>query len=87
MQATGLRLSPHYGAGKLQWLLAHEPAVAMAQAAGTLTLGPLASYLLHHLSDCGSEQVDHANASRTLLWNLETRDWDARLLEPATART
>lgn len=81
MQATGLRLSPHYGAGKLQWLLAHEPAVAAAQAAGTLILGPLASYLLHHLSDCGSEQVDHANASRTLLWNLETRDWDAQLLE------
>lgn len=81
MQATGLRLSPHYGAGKLQWLLQQLPAVASAQAAGTLTLGPLASYLLHHLTDSPAEQVDHANASRTLLWNLGTRDWDPQLLE------
>jgi glycerol kinase len=81
MQVTGLRLSPHYGAGKLQWLLTHEPAVARAQAAGTLALGPLASYLLHHLTDCKDEQVDHANAARTLLWNLGTRDWDPQLLE------
>ena len=81
MQATGLRLSPHYGGGKLQWLLKQQAAVAAAQATGTLSLGPLASYLLHHLTDSRSEQVDHANASRTLLWNLETRDWDAQLLE------
>ena len=81
MQATGLRLSPHYGAGKLQWLLQQHPAVASAHAAGTLTLGPLASYLLHHLTDSPAEQIDHANASRTLLWNLESRDWDAQLLE------
>jgi glycerol kinase len=81
IQATGLRLSPHYGGGKLQWLLEQHAKVAAAQAAGTLTLGPLASYLLHHLTDSHCEQVDHANASRTLLWNLETRDWDAQLLE------
>jgi glycerol kinase len=81
MQTTGLRLSPHYGAGKLQWLLQQQPAVARAQMTGTLTLGPLASYLLHHLTDSPAEQVDHANASRTLLWNLGTRDWDTQLLE------
>ena len=81
IQATGLRLSPHYGGGKLQWLLEQHAKVAAAQVAGTLTLGPLASYLLHHLTDSQTGQVDHANASRTLLWNLETRDWDAQLLE------
>ena len=80
-EASGLQPSPHYGAGKLQWLLSRLPAVAEAQADGTLVMGPLASYLLHHLTDNPAELVDHANASRTLLWNLGTRDWDKRLLE------
>ena len=79
-ERTGLRLSPHYGAGKLRWLIQHETAVTAARAQGTLVLGPLASFLLHHLTEAMREVVDHANASRTLLWNLESRDWDAWLL-------
>jgi glycerol kinase len=80
-QRTGLRLSPHYGAGKLRWLLRHVAAVAAARAQGTLAIGPLASFLLHHLTEAKGEVADHANASRTLLWNLESRDWDPWLLE------
>jgi len=78
---TGLHLSPHYGAGKLQWLLDHVPAIREALAAGTLMLGPLASYLLHHLTATREDVIDDANASRTLLWNLQSRNWDASLLE------
>jgi glycerol kinase len=48
-RATGLRLSPHYGASKLQWLLASLPEVATAQAQQNLVMGPLAAYLLQHL--------------------------------------
>ena len=44
-------------------------------------MGPLASYLLHHLVEGAQERVDHANASRTLLWDLHNRDWSSRLLE------
>jgi len=44
-------------------------------------LGPLASYLLHHLTASREDVVDDANASRTLLWNLQSRNWDAALLE------
>jgi len=77
---TGLRLSPHYGAGKLRWLLDKVPAVADAARADRLRLGPLASYLLFHLLEDRPACVDHANASRTLLWNLYTRDWDDELL-------
>ena len=80
-ELTGLRLSPHYGAGKLQWLLDHIPAVGEALAAGTLMMGPLASYLLHHLTTAREDVVDDANASRTLLWNLRSRNWDTALLE------
>jgi glycerol kinase len=79
-ECTGLRLSPHYGAGKLRWLLRHTSDVIAAREQGTLAIGPLASYLLHHLTESNGEVADHANASRTLLWNLESRDWDSWLL-------
>jgi glycerol kinase len=80
-EKTGLHLSPHYGAGKLQWLIRHVPAVEAALANGSLVLGPLAAYLLHHLTDSPDELIDDANASRTLLWNLQQRNWDDSLLE------
>jgi glycerol kinase len=79
-QRTGLRLSPHYGAGKIRWLLDNNAAVAAAYRQGSLVIGPLASYLLHHLLAGHSNRVDHANAARTLLWNLQTADWDNTLL-------
>jgi len=80
-QRTGLPLSPHYGASKLRWLLENNAAVAAALEDNTLVMGPLASFLLHHLTDYEHEAIDDANASRTLLWNLEHRDWDNSLLE------
>ena len=80
-EKTGLHLSPHYGAGKLQWLIRHVPEVKTALANGSLVLGPLAAYLLHHLTDNPAELIDDANASRTLLWNLQQRNWDECLLE------
>jgi len=79
-QMTGLRLSAHYGASKLQWLLANLPGVAAAQMQGNLVIGPLASYLLQHLLAAAPALVDEANASRTQLWNLRERDWDDTLL-------
>lgn len=77
---TGLHLSPHYGAGKLQWLLEHNPDIGAAHAGGELCCGPLASFLATHLLHDYPAVVDHANASRTLLWNLQTRDWDPDML-------
>ncbi|HOP17785.1 MAG: hypothetical protein H6956_03810 [Chromatiaceae bacterium] len=77
---TGLRLSAHYGGSKLHWLLQHSNRVRETHAAGRLLMGPLASYLLFQLLEDGPALVDHANASRTLLWNLETLDWDADML-------
>lgn len=77
---TGLYLSPHYGAGKLRWCLDHLPSVQQALHAGRLQCGPLASYLIHRLLYERPACIDPANAARTLLWNLATRDWDAGLL-------
>jgi glycerol kinase len=77
---TGLVPSPHYGASKLAWLLGEVPSVAQAAREGRLALGPLAAYLLFHLLEDHPLVVDHANAARTLLWDLETRDWAPWLL-------
>jgi glycerol kinase len=86
---TGLMLSAHYGASKLRWCLDHLPAVAQAEAAGRLAFGPLASFLIFRLTAEHTLAADPANAARTLLWNIQSLNWDAGLLHlfaiPASA--
>jgi glycerol kinase len=77
---TGLPLSPHYGAGKIRWCLDHLPAVRAAAEADELTVGPLAAFLCQRLVDGAEACADPANASRTLLWSADTRDWSEELL-------
>jgi len=77
---TGLPLSAHYGASKLRWCLDHLPAVMQAQAKGRLAIGPLASFLVFRFTEEHCLAVDPANAARTLLYNLNTQNWDAGLL-------
>lgn len=77
---TGLVASPHYGASKLRWCLDHLPAVQAAQAAGRLSCGPLASFVLHRLLGERPFVVDPANAARTLLWDVRSHDWSEELL-------
>ena len=79
-QKTGLFLNAHYGASKLRWCLDHLSAVRAAQHNGTLACGPLASFVLFHLLEERPLLADPANASRTLLWNISTGDWDDELL-------
>lgn len=78
---TGLVLSPHYGASKMRWCLDHLPVVAAAARAGTLVMGPLASFILCRLLIERPLVVDPANASRTLLWDPRRGDWSDALLE------
>ena len=80
-ERTGLRLSPHYGASKLAWLLAHASEVALAHREGRLAFGPLSSFLAFRLLDEHPIVADPANASRTLLWNVVTRAFDPRLCD------
>ncbi len=79
-QRTGLILSPHYGASKLRWCLDQLPAVQTALREERLAAGPLASFLVARLTVEGHILADPANASRTLLFNLATADWDPELL-------
>lgn len=78
-QITGLPLSPHYGAGKFRWLLnyLHHHTDNIKQS---FSLGPLASFLLCHLSSKQQNQIDHSNAHRTLLFNINELKWSDELL-------
>lgn len=78
---TGLFLSPHYGASKLRWCLDNIKAVSKANENHTLMAGPLASYLAFNLSKEKTNSADPANASRTLLWNINRQNWDADLCQ------
>lgn len=77
---TGLVASPHYGASKLRWCLDELADVRRAHAEGRLCCGPLASFVMCRLLAERPCLVDPANASRTLLWDVRTRDWSAEML-------
>jgi len=79
-EKTGLFLTAYYGASKLRWCIDHLTEVSEALDAGNLAFGPLASYLLHRLLVEQPHSIDPANASRTLLWNVNSQDWDPELL-------
>lgn len=76
---TGLRWSPHYGASKMHWCLEHLPMVQTAARRDRLVMGPLASYLLQHLTQHPHPQVDCGHAQRTLLWSIQTQQWSPAL--------
>jgi len=80
-QITGLPLSPHYGAGKLRWLLRANEDVQQASKNESFCFGPLVSFLLHHLLSDALHLVDHSNAHRTQLFNIATLSWSKPLLE------
>ena len=78
---TGLLLDPYFSATKLAWLLDNVPTARARAEAGALAFGTVDSWLLFHLTGRRRHVTDATNASRTLLFNLATGDWDDRLLE------
>lgn len=78
---TGLVLSPHYGASKLRWCLTELDAVKIAQKNDRLVAGPLASFLARQLTGSQENVCDPANASRTQLWDFNTRSWSEDLCD------
>lgn len=78
---TGLPLSPHYGAGKIRWLLKNNVNVKQAYDENNLFAGPLVSYLLYNLLDEKVNLVDHSNANRMLLLDSATLEWSKELIK------
>jgi glycerol kinase len=80
-EITGLKLSPHYGATKLDWCLRHIPAVSRARREGTLAAGPLASFAVAGLLEHNPCFADPVNGARTQLVDIRRGDWSQRLCE------
>jgi len=80
-QRTGLLITAHYGASKLRWCMDNLTGVQDAKHNNELAWGPLASYLVSQITLEHNNLVDPANASRTLLWDLRTKDWSNELLQ------
>ncbi len=77
---TGLALDPMFSASKMRWLLDNTPGARRRAEAGELCLGTIDSWLLFKLTGGRVHACDMTNASRTLLFNLHTLDWDDDLL-------
>jgi glycerol kinase len=71
---TGLVPDPYFSATKLEWILSEQDAAGLA-------FGTVDAWLLWKLTNGEVHATDVSNASRTLLFNLETLDWDRELLE------
>lgn len=74
---TGLLLDPYFSATKLEWLLKNVKGLKGRDIA----FGTIDSWLIWNLTKGREHATDVTNASRTMLWNLKTRDWDASLLK------
>jgi glycerol kinase len=77
---TGLIPNAHFGASKMRWCLDHLLPVQEAAQQQRLCMAPLASYLAFKLLESSPFVVDPANASRTMLMNIGSGDWDSSLL-------
>jgi glycerol kinase len=76
--ATGLPLATYFAGPKIRWLLDNVPGARARAEAGELMFGTMDSWLIWNLT--GRHLTDVTNASRTLLMNLQTLDWDDDLL-------
>lgn len=80
---TGLAIAPYFSGSKMNWLIQNSAEVKAAIASGSARFGTIDSWLLWNLSggtQGGVHFTDVTNASRTLLMNLETLQWDDELL-------
>jgi len=83
-ERTGLRVATYFSATKLMWLLENVPGLRAAAERGDALFGTIDTWLIWNLTGGprgGAHVTDVTNASRTMLMNLATLDWDPDLLE------
>jgi glycerol kinase len=79
-EKTGLRLDPYFSATKFEWLMAAHPEARSLQHEGRLRAGTIDSFLVWRLTGGRRHVTDFTNASRTMLLDLHSLDWDEDLL-------
>ncbi|MDY6941735.1 MAG: glycerol kinase GlpK [Pseudomonadota bacterium] len=77
---TGLVIDAYFSGTKLAWLLDHVPDARARAEAGELAFGTIDSWLIWKLTEGREHLTDITNASRTMLFNIHTRQWDEFLL-------
>lgn len=80
-ERTGLLLDPYFSGTKLRWILDNVDGARKAAQAGKLAFGTIDSFLLWRLTGGVVHATDVTNASRTLMYNIVTQEWDAELLQ------
>lgn len=80
-ERTGLLLDPYFSATKIAWLLDQVPGARARAEAGELAFGTIDTWLMWNLTAGQRHVTDATNASRTLLFNIRTQQWDDELLE------
>jgi glycerol kinase len=76
---TGLLLDPYFSGTKIKWLLDHVEGARARAKAGELAFGTVDSWLIWNLTGGRVHATDATNASRTMLYNIATGEWDADL--------
>ena len=77
---TGLVIDPYFSATKLVWLVENNGAIKKAVQNGDAFFGTIDTWLLYKLTNGAAYATDYTNASRTLLFNLHTLQWDDELV-------
>src|SRR2546430_1616532 len=78
---TGLVIDAYFSGSKLEWMLRNVPGARAKAKAGKLAFGTVDSWLMWNLTGGRVHVTDPSNASRTMLFNLRTGDWDDELLK------
>ncbi|WP_293925936.1 glycerol kinase GlpK [Sphingobacterium sp. UBA6320] len=77
---TGLRIDAYFSASKINWILDNVQGARERANAGELAFGTVDSWIIWNLTNGEVHVTDVSNASRTMLYNIETLDWDTELL-------
>ncbi|WP_443484464.1 glycerol kinase GlpK [Limosilactobacillus reuteri] len=78
---TGLVIDSYFAATKIKWILDHVPGAREKAAKGDLMFGTIDTWLLWNLSGRRVHATDMTNASRTMLFNIHTLEWDQDILD------
>ena len=76
---TGLVIDPYFSGTKIRWILDHVEGAREKAEAGKLAFGTVDSWLIYKLTKGKVHVTDYSNASRTLLFNINTLEWDEEL--------
>jgi glycerol kinase len=78
---TGLVIDAYFSGTKVRWMLENVPGAGEKAERGELAFGTIDSWLIWKLTNGKVHVTDETNASRTMLFNIHTRDWDGELLQ------